>query len=217
MRLPFLLFTLAASSAAAQLQSTTLVDALSADKDYEALLLLLQRARLIPTLNKLRGSTFFAPTNDAIKQHSQSSPLWSYILNNDDFLVTDNIQEQLRQQLFYHLLNYSIAEHPAAESTLRTFETLHYPHKPLDPPSRQPPPHPPWMPIPSGTLGKKSQRLRAVLSDQNQKGRVGVDAFGQGGADIVKGMVDAGNGVLLGISEVLDPPPDLGNCSSLCL
>lgn len=45
---------------------------------------------------------------------------------------------------------------------------------------------------------------------RDQKGWVGVDAFGKGGAEIVKDLVDAGNGVLLGISGVLDPPQDLG-------
>ena len=49
-------------------QSTTLVDVLNADKDYTLLLSLLQIARLIPTLNKLNGSTLFAPTNDAVKR-----------------------------------------------------------------------------------------------------------------------------------------------------
>ncbi len=64
------------------------------------------------------------------------------------------------------------------------------------------------MPIPSGTLGHEPQRLRTVVRDQ--KGHIGVDAFGKGGAEIVKDMVDAGNGVLFGIGDVLEPPPTLG-------
>src|SRR6266853_4693787 len=49
--------------------STTLVDKLSEDPDFTTLLRLLQRARLIPTLNRLNGTTFFAPTNDAINRY----------------------------------------------------------------------------------------------------------------------------------------------------
>lgn len=64
------------------------------------------------------------------------------------------------------------------------------------------------MPIPGGTLGGQPQRLRVVANEQ--QAYVGVDAFGHGGAQIVKGQVNAGNGVLLGIADVLDPPPDLG-------
>ncbi|XP_006454654.1 hypothetical protein AGABI2DRAFT_198050 [Agaricus bisporus var. bisporus H97] len=191
--------------------SSTITDVLSADPDYEALLRLLQRTRLIPTLNTLPAATLFAPTNDAISKHD----LWAHALD-DAFVLTDNVNEQLRQQLFYHMLNFSIAQGPAPEQSppLHTFDTLLYPHKPLDPPSHEPPPHPPWMPIPSGTLGEKSQRLRAVLADDNQKGRVAVDAFGKGGADIVKPIVNATNGAVLGISDVLIPPLDLATVVS---
>ena len=85
--------------------STNLVDALSADPDYTSLLRLLQQAKLIPTLNKLNGSTFFAPTNDAIKRHSAQNALWQAALQDDPLDLKDNIQEKLRQELFYHLLN----------------------------------------------------------------------------------------------------------------
>ncbi|KAF9010368.1 hypothetical protein BDZ89DRAFT_1143548 [Hymenopellis radicata] len=82
----------------------TLVDELGDDPDYESLLRLIQRARLVPTLNRLDGATLFAPTNDAIEHHS----FWNAALNDDSDSLTDNIQEKLRQQLFYHLLNFSI-------------------------------------------------------------------------------------------------------------
>jgi len=189
------------------LQSTTLTDVLSRDKDFESILALFQHARLIPTLNSLNGSTLFAPTNDAIDRHKQSFPLWSSVLENDGFAITDNVREQLRQQLFYHLLNYSIADH---HDTLQTLQTLLYPHKPPDPLTHDSPPYPPWMPIPSGTLGKDSQRLRAVLTHKKDAGKIGVDAFQNGGTHIVKGMINAGNGIIFGIDDVLEPPPDLG-------
>jgi len=63
------------------------------------------------------------------------------------------------------------------------------------------------MPIPGGSLGSEPQRLRVVA--RGKGAWVGVDAFGQGGAEIVKGKVDAGNGMLFGIDDVLDPPPNL--------
>ncbi|KAJ3573669.1 hypothetical protein NP233_g2274 [Leucocoprinus birnbaumii] len=108
------------------------------------------------------------------------------------------------------MLNYTIANLTTAKDTVQTLHTLHFPHKPVDPPTNEPPPHPPWMPIPSGALGKKPQRLRAVLSEEKDSGKVGVDASGEGGMNIVKGMTDGGNGVVFGIDDVLVPPPDLG-------
>ncbi|KAH9486598.1 FAS1 domain-containing protein fsc1 [Psilocybe cubensis] len=191
--------------------SMTLVDALGADPDYSSLLRLLQRARLIPTLNRLNGTTLFAPTNDAIKRHSLTNPLWSDVLQNGEHFVPDNIQEQLRQQLLYHLLNETLAALPTDEKVTQ-YKTLLYPRKPVDPPSREPPPHPPWLPIPGGTLGGEPQRLR--LASHQDSANIGVDAFGKNGAKIVKGVQDAGNGILLGIAEVLEPPPDLATVIS---
>jgi solute carrier family 25 (mitochondrial carnitine/acylcarnitine transporter), member 20/29 len=188
--------------------ATTLVTALSNDPDYTSLLRLLQRARLIPTLNKLNGSTFFAPTNDAIKRHFSRNPLWATLLQEDHHLVlNDNVQEQLRQQLFYHLFNYSLVSLPT-DQNIQYHRTLLFPHTPLQPPSRKPPPSPPWMPTPGGTLGGEPQRLRVAAREEGAW--VGVDAFGKGGSQIIKGQTDAGNGILLGIADVLDPPPDLG-------
>lgn len=182
--------------------SVTLVDALSADPDYTSVLRLLQRARLIPTLNRLNGSTFFAPTNDAIKRHSLTHPLWHSVLNHDSFFLSDNVQEQLRQQLFYHLLNYSLPV-SSVDDDVQVHKTLLFPRNPFESPSREPP----WMPSPGGTLGGEPQRLR--LAADGEGVRVGVDSFGKGGIKIVKGQQDAGNGVLLGIEDVLEPPPDL--------
>ena len=178
--------------------STTLVDKLSEDPDYTTLLRLLQRARLIPTLNRLNGSTLFAPTNDAIQRHPSLSWLSS--------LTGDNVNEQLRQELFYHLLNYTVVL-PKEKDILVT-KTLHFPHDSPEPPSRDPPPSPPWLPVPGGSLGGEPQRLRVAP----RKGRVhvGVDAFGKGGAKVVKDPVDAGNGLLVGIDGTLPLPPSLG-------
>ncbi|KAF5385521.1 hypothetical protein D9757_005414 [Collybiopsis confluens] len=185
----------------------TIVDALGNDRDYESLLTLVQRTRLVPTLNRLINCTFFAPTNDAIKHYNNS--LWNFILENNSFVITDNVQEQLRQQLFYHLLNYTI---PPETTSVTVLKTLHYPHIPVEPPSRQPPPYPPWLPTPGGTLGGEPQRLR--IGSRKDDGYVGVDASAKGGSKIVNGWVDAGNGGLFGISKVLEPPPNLATVLS---
>ncbi|KAL0951405.1 hypothetical protein HGRIS_008100 [Hohenbuehelia grisea] len=187
----------------------TLVDVLNADPDYESLIVLLQKAKLIPTLNRLNGSTLFAPTNDAIRKHKAHNVLWRSVLDDEGFLLNDNIQHQLRQQLFYHLLNFSLPTWSDEDPSLQVLKTLHFPQTPLEPPTRQPPPSPPWMPIPTGTLGNEPQRLRTAARDR--QAFVGVDAFGAGGAEIIKGKVDAGNGVLLGISDVLDPPGNMAH------
>ncbi len=209
MRLPSFLFALLPYYSLASLYSqfplnphanafsTTLVDKLSEDPDYTTLLRLLQRAKLIPTLNRLNGSTFFAPTNDAI--HGGA------FLSRHSSLTGDNVNERLRQEIFYHLLNYTTAL-PEDDNVLVT-KTLHFPRDPSGPPSDDPPPSPPWLPVPGGSLGGEPQRLRVA----SRRGGiyVGVDAFGKGGTRVVKGPVDAGNGVLLGIESILTVPPSL--------
>jgi len=211
--IPLTLLALVSLSATAQVplvsttvQSLTVVDVLSLDKDYTLLLSLLQSARLIPTLNKLNDSTLFAPTNDAIKRHAQSNDLWRLALSYQDSLK-DNVQEELRQQLFYHMLNYSLTQVPE-DSTIQVHDTLHFPKLSLDPPTNEPPPSPPWMPLPESTLGNKPQRLRATSRDDVTW--VGVDAFGKGGIEVIKARADAANGVVYGISGVLEVPPHLG-------
>ncbi|KAG6836375.1 hypothetical protein H0H93_008675 [Arthromyces matolae] len=189
---------------------TTIVDALSNDPNYTSLLRLLQRARLIPTLNRLNGSTLFAPTNDAVKHHLARNSLWNSAFHDDLWILQDNVQEQLRQQLFYHLLNYTVSELPKPED-LQTHWTLHYPQTIENPPSRNPPQYPPWMPVPGGSLGGKAQRLRVAGKDKHTW--VGVDASGKGGARIVN-ISTVDNGIVYGISKVLEPPPDLAQVIS---
>jgi solute carrier family 25 carnitine/acylcarnitine transporter 20/29 len=187
----------------ATIQSNTLVDVLNNDEDYSSLLSLLQKAKLIPTLNKLNGSTLFAPTNDAIKRHD----LWRSALEYPT-LLKDNVQEELRQQLFYHLLNFSVTEDPKDLTTLQV-NTLHFPKLSLNPPTNEPPP---WMPIPESSLGNQSQKLR--LTSRDGVAWVGVDAFGKGGIEVKKQKVEAANGVVYGIAHVLEVPPDLGRVLS---
>ena len=188
-------------------QSFTLLDALYKDPDYESLIKLLQRAKLIPTFNRLNGSTFFAPTNDAIKHHASLNFLWQEALNDDASELQDNLQIQLRQQLFYHLLNETLTDLPT-EQTPQEYRTLLYPRETSEPPSQEPPPYPPWMPVQNGTLGTNPQRLRLAARDETLW--AGVDAAGKDGVKVVKDTVEASNGLLLGLDRVMEMPPDLG-------
>lgn len=197
----------AAASLPPSTTSTTIIDALSADPDYTLLLRLIQRAKLVPTLNKLNGSTLFAPTNDAIERHRKetSKSALALALDGDDFqALADNVQENLRQQLFYHLLNYTLESVPEQVTPQLT---LHFPALPLEPPSGDPPPSPPWLPVPGGLLGGEPQRVRTTVRDGASY--VGVDFQGQGGAKAVKELVATANGNIYGIDRVLDTPRDL--------
>lgn len=200
----FLPFTSSAAPQEPATISKTLVDVLNADPDYTSLLRLFQRTRLIPTLNRLNASTLFAPTNDAIKKASSQHPLWLAAFQDPVAPLTDNVQEQLRQQLLYHLLNETLS-YFTPSGNVSFYKTLLYPHKPLDPPS---PPNSPWIPLPNGTLGSEPQRLR--LAARDGKYYVAVDAFGKEGIKIVKDAQIAGNGIIFGIDEIIVPPPDLG-------
>lgn len=192
----------------ATVASTNIVDALSSDPDYSSLLRLLQRAKLIPTLNKLNASTLFAPTNDAIERHRSGNKIWSAALTDDEAPLVDNVQEALRQQLFYHLLNHTLHEFPTGQVP-DILKTLHFPRRSTSgPPSHEPPPNPPWLPTPGGTLGGQPQKLRVATRDSTQF--VGVDYAGSEGVQVVKSPVNTSNGLLVGLGDILEVPPDLG-------
>lgn len=198
--------------------TVTLVDVLSSDPDYTELVRLLQRARLIPTLNRLNGSTFFAPNNEAIERYRKRKPtgLWVTALAlADGEELDDNVQEELRQHLFYHLLNYTVEELPGASSVM-FHETLYYPRKPTEPPSREPPPYPPWMPIPGGSLGGLPQRVRVASRDDNLW--AGVDSSGAGGVELAsKEGVGASNGIIYGLEDVIEQPANIRTCRGVAL
>lgn len=193
----------------------TLVDVLSSDEDYTLLLKALQRARLVPTLNRINGSTLFAPTNDAIERYAKRHPdsAWAHVVDNKE----GNPHIQLREHIFYHLLNYTASPTtsdslPAAPATY-THRTLHFPRAPEDgdgeggPPSREPPNVPPWMPLPGGLLAGEPQRVRVTWRED--AAWVGVAAEAQGGVKVVKEDIEASNGRVVGVGEVLKLPPNL--------
>jgi solute carrier family 25 carnitine/acylcarnitine transporter 20/29 len=207
---------------APQPPNTTIVDVLAQDEDYSLLVYLLQRARLIPTLNRLNGSTVFAPTNDAIKNAAgrdslsessciaQDECIWNWALV--DSPPPDNVQATLRANLLYHMLNYTLpfpsSEAPVAPSPA-FFETLLVPSpeqgrgRPGDPPDNGE--------VSDGLLGdREGQKLRVARREDDKATFVGVDFEGRGGAKVVKPDKVARNGVVLGIGEVLKRPPSLG-------
>lgn len=188
---------------------TTLVDLLSSDPHHSILIRLLQRARLITTLNKLNGSTFFAPTNEAIHAASLSAPsnIWANAL--DERPPIDNIQSGLRATLLYHLLNFTLPYNTSVgPKNVEMYETLLFPHpnegtgRPGDPPRHD-----------DGgdeadLLAGEGQKVRLARIEDAIK--VGVDGRGNGGVGIVGPERKATNGVLVSISGVLTPPKSIG-------
>lgn len=101
--------------------SLTLVDLISASPNHTLLVRAFQRARLIPALNRLNGSTLFAPTDDAIKAAQEAEGrggVWSFALGHDDDEAPqrDNMQLALRDTLLYHLLNFTLFPDPSPPS-----------------------------------------------------------------------------------------------------
>lgn len=202
-------------------QRINLVDQLNSDPDFTQLLRLLQRARLIPTLNRLVDATVFAPTNDAIERYRNSSlshnaRLWDISsfnhvseLDAGGDLAPDNVQYQLRQHLLYHLLNYSLPIMPPDFPHHRplVLDTLNFPDVSLPPPTDEPAPAPPWLPLPGGSLNKAPQRLRVASRDASAW--VGVDFAGHGGAQVTKSPLLASNGIIIPLSDVVPAPGNL--------
>jgi len=170
---------------------------------------LLQRARLVPTLNRLEDATLFAPTNDAIERYRNTSHVYARALFDTEPIpdaLPDNEQHELRQLLFYHLLNYTIPlmpqEFPSKNPLI--LETLLYPNLPLHSPTAEPPP---WLPKPGGLLNCAPQRLRVALRDS--KPWVAVDFMGRGGVEVVKEPVMASNGIVIPLGDVIPLPGNL--------
>lgn len=214
-------------------QSTTLVDLLSASPDHSHLLHLLQRARLIPTLNLLNGSTFFAPVNSAFEDEVRAEEqvedkvfTWALTAKGSPDLP-DNVQTALRQRILYHILNYTLPYEPEAAPTERPdmLETLLFPLPGRDPDAPGEPGKDP-KPRVKGMLGGRGQQLRIIRRADSKSRRiegdpatfVGVDSQGRGGSAVISGQngtaVRARNGVLISLQKVLRAPPSLASLLS---
>lgn len=205
--------------------STNIVDVLSQDPQLSLYIRLLQRARLIPTLNKIHDATLFAPTNEAVRNRSLADPVLAAALLEESADLEeqdgrDNLQYRLRERLFYHMLNYTSSNlsfpdvqdsRIAYESTL-LFPTTHEEH------GR--PGHVPY-PAPQDTLlGGEGQKL-SVLREMQKEGsgsaggvitRVGVDGGGGGGAVIIPGRGGHGrNGRVVVVDDLLHPPKSIAH------
>ncbi|GAA6058838.1 hypothetical protein JCM10212_002782 [Sporobolomyces blumeae] len=151
---------LASGATSIHAESLSLVDLLSASPDHSLLLRAFQRARLVPTLNRLNGSTLFAPTNEAIRRAQEdegtgaglgSNSVWTALDLGDDGADEvgendgrdghDNLQLALRETLLYHCLNYTLFPPPRSNSSRNssipsTASRLAH-HLPLDVPTLQ--------------------------------------------------------------------------------
>ena len=200
-----------------------LVDLLTTRSDLSILVHLLQRTRLVPTLNRLQelddaqmGLTLFAPTNAAwtkLKSDVIWAPLLATALDNASTPLPDNIQAELRQRLLYHVLNYTL---PALNSpgTVELHETLYLPSRKrlLEPtePGRipQPPTNGPLDEDRGGALGGYGQVVRIVRTKSGSL-RVGVNVMGDGGAAVLALDRSSSRGALVVLDRVLDVPPSL--------
>lgn len=130
--------------------TSRLIDLLARSPDHQLLLGAFQRARLVPTLNRLNGSTLFAPTDDAIRRARDDERrqglvggdggVWSAVVDwaeqgllevessSNSTTEHDNLQLALRDTLLYHTLNFTLV--PPPRSSNRTNATEPAP-KPL--------------------------------------------------------------------------------------
>lgn len=193
-------------------QTENLIDVLNYHPELSTFTHLLQRTRLLPTLNRIQeldedntGITIFAPTNEA----------FDAIFSGDvGGKLPDNVQAVLRQRLLYHVLNYTLPEEGQA---LALYETLHLPsRKRLFEPTRPGPipqrpqrPPEPGAEDHGGLLGNRGQYMRIQRNALGHVVRVGVNAQGQGGARCIGRDDRSRQGILYVIDQVLDVPPPL--------
>ena len=200
--------------------SRNLVDVISTRRDLSQFVHLLQRTRLLPTLNRMQeldegqtGMTLFAPNNAAFEEAMQGdSPraeFWRQALQDEP---SDNIHAALRQQLWYHVVNYTLSE---PGNGVELHETLHFPsRKRLEEPTHpgpipQPPSGPPHPGAEDhgGLLAGYGQLLRTAKVGRTTK--VGVDANGRGGATVTDTDRSSSRGVVMVTDAILDLPPTL--------
>lgn len=227
-------------SSPSPLFTSTLVDLLSSDPSYSTLIHLLQRTKLIPTLNKLNGSTLFAPTNDAFKRANEiQGSFWQGSFDDDSDLwddknpnkkkKPDNILFELRQNLLYHLLNFTLplspsddndtslspkSLFPSTDQQPTTLETLLFPSPYTVHKTPIPAPAPPWLPERGGLLGFEGQRLRGIhRGERDGEDWVGVDWKGEGGVKILE-VKESANGIVVKVEDVLEKPGSVGESRS---
>lgn len=160
------------------------------------------------------------------------APLWEH-----DQVRLGNINAVIRQQLLYHMVNFTLPYNFTSDGVLQDsntapslpapgsasmITTLHRPsHRLLHEPTRPGPvPQPPSLPPhpgaedEGGLLAGEGQKLRIA---RREKGQVwlGTDAKGKGGAKAVMADRTSRSGLILSIDGVLDLPPSLATLLSM--
>jgi solute carrier family 25 carnitine/acylcarnitine transporter 20/29 len=198
--LPWPLLSLALAQEQLPLQydttRTTLTDVLSANAHFSSLLRLLQRSRLIPTLNRLSNATLFAPTNAALAEAGFDD-------GDLDLTAPDNIQAALRRQLLYHLLNYTLPLSNDTSQPTQLIETLLFPH----PKAGHGKPGWPDLPDEHSLLGGEGQKLK-LAKDSNV---TTLRANGKAAQVMMANASYAGNGLVLPIDRLLSPPKSISH------
>lgn len=201
----------------------TLVTLLSEDEQFSLFLRACQRTRLIPLLNRLNGSTLFAPTNEAIERQPAS-----LFTTKDGLVERDNLMLDLRETILYHVLNYTIIQRPSSNHSSedqaankvppltpepKLYETLWHPtlknetwKEPPTLPGTPSDPDPDWPRGRRGQLNWQGQLVR-IARTSNSTIELGQDASGQGALTAnVKKAKWASNGLLMPIDGVLQKP-----------
>ncbi|WFD42517.1 hypothetical protein MPSI1_001162 [Malassezia psittaci] len=197
-----------------------LVDAIAARADLTRFVHLLQRTRLIPTLNRMQeldyertGVTLFAPSNAAfervMKSDTDEGAFWREAFSER---IPDNIHSALRQRLWYHVLNYTLQD---AKEPLTYHETMHYPSRKRLQESTRPgpipqppiePPHP-GAEDTGGLLGGAGQLLRVYR--KSNVFRIGTDTKGAGGVKVIDQDLSSTHGIVCVLDGILTLPPSL--------
>lgn len=202
---------LLAAAVAAHATGSNLIERLAVMPEHTTFVHLLQRTRLVPTLNELQEKTnltIFAPTNAAFEAEPELAALASgttvpssesQLVFAGDVSPSDNVGTAARQRLLYHVLNYTLPSLPS----ISMHETLHRParHQYSSPDGEDR----------GQLLGGHGQVVR-VSRQRNaffrEEIRVGVDAHGRGGA-LVRATQHTPTGTLYSVNSVLQVPPPL--------
>ncbi|UZJ55029.1 hypothetical protein CBS101457_004349 [Exobasidium rhododendri] len=150
-------------------------------------------------------------------------PLWT---DQDSHL--DNVNAVLRQQILYHMINYTLPYNFTTGGLINTrsapslpspgeaimLTTLHRPSRStLDTPTRPGPiPHPPTSPPHPGAedggglLAGEGQKVRIAMTEEGSV-KIGTNSKGLGGITVVNANYSSNSGVILSVDGILDLPP----------
>lgn len=194
----------------------TLVDILSNQKEYTLLLKIIQRLKLVPALNRLNDVSFFAPTDEAILK-SQNSILYALSQSNEFDILTDNIQFEARQTLYYHILGSTFSQRNDYNRQL--YQTLLHPQSPPKNPNH----HSPWLPEPGeGNYLLGDPQLVRISKTNSSQLCYGLEAINidddylddcnsnHAATVNIDKVLQARNGKIYPIDNVINPPSDLG-------